>query len=453
MRPSAIIAIVTFLLLGAIAAVLAVMQMPTRLRVAVGPDDLEHTRLMTTFARKLQADRAPVRLTLVRRKGYREQAEAVDKGEADLAVVRSDLMPRTALTVAVLHEVPVVFVVGTRARLRSVNDLVGKRVGVMPGTPENLALLATVLKQSGIDSARVTGVPLTAEQLASALDERHIDALMPIGTMMGTPRERIEHALHRGAKAWPVFGVDEAEAVVRRDPALALIEIPRGALLARPAVPAETLTTVAVTQRLVARHSLSQQTVAEVTRLLFSGRVGMADDEASAKLMRAPQTDTAEGLSATLPLHPGAAAYLSGDQQTFFDRYGDLFYIGSMLATTLFSGVGALISYTLARQRRNAAKFTRQLMDLLSRARLAQAPEELQAVVKDADALLAQAFVKVSDGAIGSEQFDTFATVNDSVLQAIERRDRELRAQGRGALAADGVSKPNPDPALVGVAF
>lgn len=446
MRPTAIIAIVTFLLLGAIAAVLAVMQMPTRLRVAVGPDDGEHTRLMTAFARKLQADRAPVRLTLVRRETYRERAEAVDSGEADLAVVRSDLMPSKGLTVAVLHEVPVVFVVGMRARLRGINDLVGKRVGVMPGTPANLALLTTVLKQSGIDSSRVTGVPLTAEQLANALDERQVDALMPVGTMMGTPRERIEAALHRGAKAWPVFGVDEAEAVVRRDPALALIEIPRGALLAQPAVPPDTLTTVALTQRLVARSSLSQQTVAEVTRLLFSGRVAMADEVASAKMMRAPQTDTAEGLSAALPLHPGAAAYLAGDEQTFFDRYGDLFYIGSMLATTLFSGVGALISYTLARQRRNAARFTRRLMDLLARARQAQAPEELQAVVKDADALLAEAFVKVSDGAIGSEQFDAFASVNDSVLRAVERRDRELRGRGKGVRPPYDSLPPNADP-------
>ncbi len=100
-----------------------------------------------------------------------------------------------------------------------------------------------------------------------------------------------------------------------------------------------------------------------------------------------------------------------------------------MLVTTLFSGVGALLSFLLARQRRNAAQFTRQLLDLLARARRAPDQAELQAVEKDADELLALAFRRVSSGAIGSEQFDTFATVNDSVHQAIARRARQLQHQ------------------------
>ena len=61
----------------------------------------------------------PVRLTLIRKPDFAAQAAAVDSGEADLAVVRSDLMPRHALTVAVLHELPVVFAVTGNARVRA----------------------------------------------------------------------------------------------------------------------------------------------------------------------------------------------------------------------------------------------------------------------------------------------------------------------------------------------
>ena len=77
MRPTSVIAIVGFVLLGLLAVALAVMQMPARLRVAVGPEEFDHARLMAAFARKLNADRAPVRLTLIRKPDFAAQAAAV----------------------------------------------------------------------------------------------------------------------------------------------------------------------------------------------------------------------------------------------------------------------------------------------------------------------------------------------------------------------------------------
>jgi hypothetical protein len=34
---------------------------------------------------------------------------------------------------------------------------------------------------------------------------------------------------------------------------------------------------------------------------------------------------------AYIPIHPGAAAYFNGEQRTFFDKYGDLIFYGSIL--------------------------------------------------------------------------------------------------------------------------
>ena len=223
------------------------------------------------------------------------------------------------------------------------------------------------------------------------------------------------------------------------------VELPRGALIGNPPLPAEGLPTLAVTQRLVARMQLPVNVVNDVTRLLFTSRMALAADVPSAKSIEAPQTDTGEGLAAALPLHPGAAGYFSGDQNRFFDRYGDRVYVGAMALTGLFSGVGALISYLLARQRRTAARFTDQLLGLLGRAR--QAPDEpaLQTVERDTDDLLALAFGRLSSGAIGSEQFDTFATLNGSVQEAIARRARQLGHE-RAAAQAEALAQRSSAP-------
>ena len=113
-----------------------------------------------------------MRLTLVRKQSFGELARALDAGEVDLAVVRSNVMPRQRLTVAVLHELPVVFVVVGKARLNSLADLRRHRVGVLRGTPENLELLDSLLRLAGIDPAQVTKVPLEPETLAAAIDHK-----------------------------------------------------------------------------------------------------------------------------------------------------------------------------------------------------------------------------------------------------------------------------------------
>lgn len=432
MRLGPLIATLAFVLLGLTALVFSIYAMPTRLTVAIGPDDRDHARVITAFARKLQSDGAPVRLTLVRKDGYTALAQALDSGEVDLAVVRSDVMPRRGLTVAVLNEMPMVFVVIHPAPVRKLADLKGRRVGVLRGTPENMALLDNVLRHAGVNPASVSKVALKPEDVSAAMARHEVDAILPMGSLQGAAaatgtriQALVEQARPRRVR---LFGVDEAEAVAAAEPALEATEVPRGALIGAPPLPDEPLTTVSLTQRLAARTTLSQSVVFDLTRLLFTGRVALVAETPLAKQIRAPETDTGEALAAALPLHPGAAAYLSGDQNNFFDRYGDVFYIGSMMLTGLVSGLGALISFLLARQRRNAATFTQQLLGLLQRARQAPDNTALLDVQRETDELLVLAFERLSSGAIGSEQFDTFATVNDSVQQAIARRAGQLQA-------------------------
>jgi hypothetical protein len=49
-----------------------------------------------------------------------------------------------------------------------------------------------------------------------------------------------------------------------------------------------------------------------------------------------PDTDKTDTENDTyIPVHPGAADYFSGDEKTFFDKYGDQLFYGSMLLGTI----------------------------------------------------------------------------------------------------------------------
>ena len=419
------------------ALAMSIYSLPTKLTVAVGPDDRDHSQLLATFARKLQADRAPVRLSLVRSGGFADAAKAMEAGKVDLAVVRSDGMPKNGQTVAVLHESPVLFITPAGSKIREVSDLARRRVGVARGSDENMRLLDVILRQAGVDTSRVSRVALEPVNAAAAVSTRQVDVLMLVGPV-DLMADRTMRQLEKTMRGHPsVFGVAEAEAIAKRDPALESIEVPRGALGGSPATPAEDMTTLATTQRLVANAKLGSAVVNDVTRLLFTSRVALAAEHASAKSIQAPDTDA----GAALPLHPGASTYLSGERNGFFDRYGDLVYMGSMLAAMVASGIGSLVSFVLGQQRRNAAQFTNKLLDLLERARKAESEAELQTVERDADDLLALAFKRVSGGTIDGDQFTTFATINDSVHLAIERRSRQLNAGAATAAPADAPTR------------
>ncbi len=117
-------------------------------------------------------------------------------------------------------------------------------------------------------------------------------------------------------------------------------EILRGAFGGSPSRPAENIETIGATVRLVADNDLDSSTVGEVTRLILANRAAAAATTPVANHIEAPSTDKGE----VLPTHPGAAAFLDGEEQSFFDKYSDLIYIGAMVGSILVSGFATLAS-------------------------------------------------------------------------------------------------------------
>ena len=63
---------------------------PTTLTLAVGPDGFEDAALVAAWSRALAADGSPLRLSVIPTSGPVEALSRLTKGEAQLAVIRSD---------------------------------------------------------------------------------------------------------------------------------------------------------------------------------------------------------------------------------------------------------------------------------------------------------------------------------------------------------------------------
>jgi len=91
---------------------------------------------------------------------------------------------------------------------------------------------------------------------------------------------------------------------------------------------------------------------------------------------------------AFLPVHPGAAAYFNGTQESFFDRYSNLIYMTPMVLGALASIFAAAWRFLGVRAKDAAAAPTDLLCDLSARIRQAGDEAALAALEAEIDRML-----------------------------------------------------------------
>jgi TRAP transporter TAXI family solute receptor len=368
---------------------------PTTMRIAVGPIGSEDTRLVVAAAQYLARERQPVRLKLVLTDGPAGSAAALESERADLAVVRSDIaLPAKGQTVAIMHRDAAILMSLPSAGIWRVAGLAGRNVGILRPQEPNQRLLETILAQYEVPKATVTTVPLaSATEIEEAFRAKRIDALLVIGTVTGQAVTDAVSAVAQASEGAPVFiPITEADAMAQRSPVFEELEVVRGTFGGTPPRPAESFETLGVTHRLVAQADLDEGAVAELTQLLFAMRPSLSNEVPLANRIEAP--DTAKG--STLPVHAGAAAYYEGEVQTFFERYGDWFYLGVMVLSIVGSGAAGLASAASGRSRRRTMALLDEVLRIVERARRAVSEPELQALERETDEVLATALSKAA---------------------------------------------------------
>jgi hypothetical protein len=251
--------------------------------------------------------------------------------------------------------------------------------------------------------------------------------VLAVGTVTGrTMTEAVAGATRAAGGAPLVFiPINDADAIEQRLPMFESLEVVRGSFGGTPPRPAETIETLGVSHRLVARSSLDDNVVSELTRLIFVARPGLASEVPLANRIEAPDTSK----SSALPVHPGALAYYEGEVQSFFERYGDWFYLGVMALSILGSGVAAVLSRAASRARSRNMELLRELLSIVRRAHTGRSIDELDALDRQADEILGAALGKAGTGDIDNAGVAAFTLGLDQARRAIGERRRILLAQ------------------------
>jgi hypothetical protein len=168
----------------------------------------------------------------------------------------------------------------------------------------------------------------------------------------------------------------------------------------------------------VARRGLSESTVAAFTRQLFGIRQSLKNEFPLAAKIETPDTDK----DATIPVHPGAAAFVDGEEKTFLDRYSDYIWWVLMALSAMGSAGAWFAGYLKKDERESNTSHRERLLDMLRVARQCDSSDELDRMQAEADDILRETLQCFERGAIEQGTLTAFSIALEQFHNAVVDR-------------------------------
>ena len=399
-------------IIGTVAAGYYFAVRPVTLRIAVGPANSDDLKVVQALSQAFLTSHSQIRLRPVQTDGATASAQMIADGKADLAIVRGDLsVPKNAQAVATLRKnVAVLWVPAplkgkkATAKITKISQLAGRRIGVVGRTPANVDLLKVILQQYGVDPNKVEVVQFATTDSVDAIRSQKADAYLAAGPVNSKITSEAIAASTRDGNAPTFLAIDSAEAIAQNHPMYEASEIPAGAFGGSPDRPEDEVKTISFSHHIVARKDLSETTVAAFTRQLFAIRQTVMSEFPLAAKIETPDTDK----DAAIPVHPGAAAFVDGEEKTFLDRYSDIIW-WSLMGLSATGSIGAWFAGHLKRDERgNNSSLRERLLDMIAAARHSDSIEELDRMQAEADDILRDTLNCFEHGTIADGALTSF---------------------------------------------
>ncbi len=327
---------------GAVAYAYRSYSKPTTLTVAAGSLDGDAPRLMTAIAAKLNETNGPVRLRVVEKMTAAEASAAFSKGETDLAVIRPDSGDlSSARAVMVVAHAVVLMLAPPGSNVTSMEDLKGKTIGVIGG-PINETVKSIIAREYEFEKNKTRYRDLLPAEAPQAVQGKQVQALLLVMPITEKYIAKLRELLLRvpagtkGGGKVALVPIESAGAIASLNKAYESYEVPKGIIRGSPPVPDDDVTTLRMSLYLVANKKVSDDVAGALVKAVFDARRELIAEHPLLAQIAEPDKDK----DAFIPIHPGAKAYLDGEQKTFFDKYGDQLFYGSMLFGTLASLFG-----------------------------------------------------------------------------------------------------------------
>ena len=398
---------------------------PVTLSIAVGSLDGEAPKVVSALASRLAVNNAPVRLKVVETTGPIESATAFSSGKTDLAVVRSDVGDLSqAQAILVLAQAVALLVAPPGSSITDMAGLKRVTVGVVGGET-NRKIVSVLTKAYDLDRANVVFKNLAPDEVRRAFDAKEVRAVLFVIPLSERYLSLVRGLFPQNAKTAPVLiPIENAGAIAEKDRAYESFDIPKGTLRGSPPVPEDDVTTLQVSFYIVGKKSLDNDMIASFTQALTSARRDLLGELPILAQVKAPDTDP----GAYLPVHPGAAEFFNGNQQSFLDKWSNAIFLAPMILGGIASVLAAAWQFLRSGELKPRQPALDSLYELGRRIRSAENESDLSEIENQIDEVLRAQRARAS-----AEEEDA---LDAATLNVAAHRLENLIHDRRAALAA-----------------
>jgi TRAP-type uncharacterized transport system substrate-binding protein len=396
----------------------------------VGSIDGEASKAMSAIASHLATTNAPVRFKVIDTGTALEAAQAFAAGKTDLAVVRGDVGDLSqAGAVVIVARVVALIIAPPGSSIDGVEALKGRMVGVI-GSEANSKLVDVLCKEYGLVRTK-NFKDVALGDARRALQSKEVSALLVVIPLSEKYLSLVRGLFPQGPKMSPVLvPIGSAGAIAQANGAYESFDVPKGTLRGNPPVPGDDLTTLRTSLYLVANKKLGADLVGTLTKTIMDARHDLLEEQPIIAQMTAASTDP----DAYLPVHPGAAAFYNGTQQSFIDEYGNWIYLTPMVLGALATVFAAAWKFLGVGQSESEGPLD-SLYALGRRIRKAEKESELAAIEDEIDDILKGQRAKAARGDENAVDVTTLNVAAHRLENLIHDR-RAVLAQKPAATAA-----------------
>jgi hypothetical protein len=297
----------------------------------------------------------------------------------------------------------------------------------------NHGVVEALTREYDLGHANVTFKDIDPADARRAVQAKEVSVLLLVLPLNERYLTLVRNLFRETPNAAPVLiPIDSAGAIADAKGPYESFDIPKGTLRGAPPVPEDDVTSLRVGFYLVANRHLSSGLVSELTERLMSVRRDLVGEQPLLAGIAAPNLDS----DAFVAVHPGAAAYYNGTEQSFMDRWGNAIYLTPMVLGALASVFAAAWRFLGVRPSDVTQSTLGALCGLPRRVRRADDDSELDAIEEEIDTILHDQLTRAADSEEGAAE-------THALIAAAHRLDNLIHHR-RLALAARLPSRAEP---------
>jgi TRAP-type uncharacterized transport system substrate-binding protein len=422
-----------FLLVALILGILYLWSPQATLRITTGPTGRSGAeRFISAFVATTETAHPRIRFQSVPVTDLKASSKALEDGEVNIALVRSDVSPpNNGQSLVVIRRDVIAIILPPGSKIESVAHVAGKTVAIPQGPvqDDNSHALDLILSYFNLPPEKVKRLFLPLSEIGAALRDKRAAAALAVGPIGPGQAVDVVAAVARATKGTPeIVALDEDDAISKRYPGFEAIDIPQGAFRARPATPDDDIKGLAVTYRFVVPVRMLNAVAGALARSILKTKARLMALTPLAGQIEAPDPDEKNPL---LPVHPGVAAYLASGDQSFFDEFQTYLYAIGIPLSVIGSAIAIVAGLLRNRKLQDDQQRIFRLLVIADETSKTN-PSELEALEREFKAIVATCVGELAEGKSGTDQA--------AVSLAIEHARRSIEGR-KAALSGSPAQK------------